>query len=1196
MNSEIVAIADKGRPWVATSDWLEQTCRKVSKISRHSPPVQIGGGAPKNGDDGDGNAPITWGQWVTKNLWGLLPGPLLVWNREGLQLGYQLSAVPANVNANAKLRDANLVVSPSRLWWLPNLAGGNLSAEQVKSRLQEVSQVAELLAKVPAHRGRANTLIDLLTSILNDQTALDLFTERLNTSEVEAADFLCQRLGRDGQRAWPELGDDAQYLRFAIENLRAAHNEMRQLVATTPALGKVVAAILLRHNIQNPSDSLRVADEDLDGIAHTAIADYLDKGRLDPLQRPARVIATLQAAANQAIADGKPQLAVEWALKIAELEQALTRAEGLKIANLARFQVANIVQNAGALAPSTNSTAPQPALSAYEKLQNLIGQSMAKAQVDQIITVAETNQRRRKVGAAEPNPITNLIFSGPSGTGKTTVAELLAEILYGKGIIAKNKVLKVTRANLVGKYAGETAINTRAAVDKAVGGILFIDEAYALASDKDSNIDSGREIVETLLSLMDDHKDDLIIVMAGYRNEMNKLMRTNSGLLARMAYTVEFTDFTKEELWQVFHKQSDDNRLQLADGVRERFMELVNAKGTGGRTFGNARWVVNEVFNPAWARQSERLAPLDDSQDTLELWTTILPEDLPPIRAQRQDAIASIDDMIGLAKVKEQFHNWETELAWLGPQREAGLRAAEPSRNLVFYGPPGTGKSEVARLVAEKLRTSGVVSRGHVVQISESSLAEPWKSAATLLEEFFDEARGGVLFIDEAYFLADPQMRPALTRLVELIENNREVVVIVAGYKKKLDTLFAANEGLRGRFPYHIEFTRYNNDELVEIFASLAKRQGYSFDNEVLTAVRRSIPAEKPETFENARWVRTTLENKIAPAIRTRLSQETAANPEQKPKPQDLLRITVADVPKPARGNNGPIDSLDDMPGLSKVKDRVAAITQEIRVDKMREDLGLETSSETRMHQVFVGPPGTAKSSVARYFAHFLGEIGVLPSNTIKEVRGAELVSKWVGESGERMRELFEDAKDGVLFIDEAYELGRPMSNDQAAGHGALAELTALLTDNPRNPVVILAGYPAEMQGLLDTNPGLRRRFNAPLEFPGYTDDELIEIFEWWAAQTKPPLTLEDGVLEAVRKLIPPKSARTESFGNGGWGTNVLAETMRNQSSRIATMGNVFTALPADDKRLMLSTITVSDVPTSFEDGQSKKPMGFGAY
>ena len=487
------------------------------------------------------------------------------------------------------------------------------------------------------------------------------------------------------------------------------------------------------------------------------------------------------------------------------------------------------------------------------QLDGLTGLAPVKAEVRQLIDVVRAEQMRRAAGLPVSQVSRHLVFTGNPGTGKTTVARLLGQLYAAIGVLGTGQLVEVTRSDLVAGYVGQTAIKTTEAVRRALGGILFIDEAYALTRSAGSGQDYGQEAVDTLVKLMEDHRDELVVIAAGYGQEMAQFISSNPGLPSRFPRTIRFPDYSTDELLSIFEGMCERDRYQLSpdalDGLRQHLARLPRTP-----EFGNGRLVRN-LFEAALARQASRIVASGGTD-----LTTLTRQDLalPTADAPSVDGLlGQLDGLTGLAPVKAEVRQLIDVVRAEQMRRAAGLPVSQVSRHLVFTGNPGTGKTTVARLLGQLYAAIGVLGTGQLVEVTRSDLVAGYVGQTAIkTTEAVRRALGGILFIDEAYALTrsagsgQDYGQEAVDTLVKLMEDHRdELVVIAAGYGQEMAQFISSNPGLPSRFPRTIRFPDYSTDELLSIFEGMCERDRYQLSPDALDGLRQHL-ARLPRTPE----------------------------------------------------------------------------------------------------------------------------------------------------------------------------------------------------------------------------------------------------------------------------------------------------------------------------------------------------------
>ena len=560
----------------------------------------------------------------------------------------------------------------------------------------------------------------------------------------------------------------------------------------------------------------------------------------------------------------------------------------------------NASSAAGSASPATNAV--ESVEEVLAELDSLVGLEEVKSEVRKIVNLAKVNEARRAQGLKVPPMTYHMVFTGNPGTGKTTVARIVARAFRALGIAKTGQLVETDRSGLVGRYEGETAVKTNAKIDEAIGGILFVDEAYQLVSGE--NDDYGKEAIATLLKRMEDDRDRLIVIAAGYTDEMRDFLDANSGLRSRFPRMIEFADYTAPELAAIFRSMAKKNEFALAPDL-DAGLDAAIAKLTAkrDRTFGNARFV-RQLFEDATARQATRLAEsgeLDaEALKTLALADLSSGERREDIRAPKiEDVLAELDSLVGLQPVKDEVRRLVATVRANKLRAEKGLENnVTMSYNFVFTGNPGTGKTTVARILGKAFRALGVLERANFVETDRSGLVAKYEGqTAAKTNKLIDSAAGGILFIDEAYQLNqgenDQYGAEAVATLLKRMEDARgSMVVIIAGYKEEMKRFMAINSGLESRFNRTVEFPDYSAKELAEVYRSMAKKAKYRLSDDTerwLLPYISMLTEKRDKNFGNARWARNLFEKSVE-----RQSLRVTELPD--PSAEELVTIRLKDL------------------------------------------------------------------------------------------------------------------------------------------------------------------------------------------------------------------------------------------------------------------------------------------------------------
>lgn len=798
---------------------------------------------------------------------------------------------------------------------------------------------------------------------------------------------------------------------------------------------------------------------------------------------------------------------------------------------------------------------------ARKELEKVVGLAKVKEYVWNLETNFKVQKMREGKGLKKSDVSMHMIFVGNPGTGKTTIARIVAKYLKAIGVLSSGHLSEVTRADLVGQYAGHTAVKTTDVIRGALGGVLFIDEAYSLCRDKNDVF--GLEAIDALVKGMEDNRDDLVVILAGYEDEMQDFLKTNSGLKSRFPNLVHFEDYTVDEMYEIAKITASSKGYKLhsscEEGLRHQFEKhQIKGKNDGG----NGRLVRN-LIEAAVLNQSKRVVN-NASADMEEL----IDSDFGFDQIVEFDLEESLSKIIGMEEVKKFIRTQYTMLQANKRRKNANINVdTTQSLNMIFAGNPGTGKTTMARVVAEMFHSMDILKSGQLVEVDKGGLiAEYVGQTARKTEEVFKSALGGVLFIDEAYAITNDGSsygQECIDTLVKLIEDYRgEIVVILAGYSKEMKEFMKSNSGLESRFPLFIEFADYTADELCQIGLKMIETRGFRLEDDGVRAFRNEVADQKQYASINAgngRMVRNLIDEIIR--------RQSVRVVEQDVQQENTNLIIPEDIQGENRLKNFDLEKeLADIIGLKSVKDFVRTQYRMCLATEKRRKADLKVDTTQSLNMIFAGNPGTGKTTIARVVADMFKSMGILKKGQLVETDKAGLVAEYVGQTAKKTEEVFKSAIGGVLFIDEAYSI---TNAGGSFGQECIDTLVKLIEDHKGEIIVILAGYSKEMSDFMKANSGLESRFPLRIDFPDYTSTELFEISKQMISGRG--FSLAEGSDRLLdEEIIRLKRHANASSGNGRMVRNFIEEIIRRQSSRIATSDveekDLTLIIPADIK------------------------------
>jgi len=552
-----------------------------------------------------------------------------------------------------------------------------------------------------------------------------------------------------------------------------------------------------------------------------------------------------------------------------------------------------------------------------DRLNSLIGLKEIKEQVLDHAKYIQFLQLRKDKGFDEKEDINiHSVFTGNPGTGKTTVAKMMGLIYQKMGLLTKGHVHEVDRVDLVGEYIGQTAPKVKDAIEKAKGGVLFIDEAYSLARTNDDSKDFGREVIEILVKEMSNKNNEFAVIVAGYPNEMNHFIDSNPGLKSRFKLFYHFPDYLPQELSQIASYACIEQEVELTPDAKKKIDEIiVDAFRNRDKSFGNARFV-NDLIEKAKINLGLRVMSSENpSGMALNQLKVVELTDVEKIQIKKQKvlpripidyellniALDELKSLIGIDSVKEQLLEMVNIVKYY---RETDREVLNKFfLHTIFIGNPGTGKTTVARVLTKVYKALGILERGHMVETDRQGLVAGYVGQTAIkTAEVIEEAMGGVMFIDEAYALSSGGGTfgdfgsEAIQTILKRMEDRRgEFFVFAAGYPENMENFLKINPGLSSRFDKILRFDDYSPEELCQIAEKMINDEGLDLTDlarQLLFTELKEMYKFRDKYFGNARTVRTIV-SEIIRCQNLRLAAEKKTADEV-----TLSKITQNDIKK----------------------------------------------------------------------------------------------------------------------------------------------------------------------------------------------------------------------------------------------------------------------------------------------------------